>query len=179
MSSKCNHCINKSQCHKCDKDWKDKFIPSDEVKKFFNRSYVGSRGINGHMYIIKNCSPEIKETHSIKIGTEYFCPYCGEKMFHKQHHYTLETVGYFCICEGARSEVEYNEKLYALQEKHRKELRALQDEYSDKLSFCAEKLIEIKHQHDDYMLKFANHRFNHFSTLNGKTYHNINDLMEV
>ena len=81
MGKLCDYCVNKGECKDCDKGWHDKFIPSDDVRKYFENGYVGVRGINGYMWRFVTTSKSLKPTHSILIGNTRYCPYCGEEMF--------------------------------------------------------------------------------------------------
>ena len=97
MVQLCNYCINKTQCNECDKKWKDKFIPSDDVRKYFNLYYVGVHGINGRTYSFNNTNEDLVSTHCMLIGSDHYCPYCGEKMWPIQDKKTLDVIGYCCI----------------------------------------------------------------------------------
>lgn len=176
MSSKCNYCTNKEQCNECDKGWKDKFIPSEGVKHYFSRGYVGVRGINGCTYSFDTTNEALVPTHSIRIDGDCYCPYCGEQMYVIQDRETLDVIGHCCICEGARSELEFEKKKKELEKKHREELYALESEYKDKLGFCSDKLFEIKQRLERKHFEFLSHNYNHFSTLNGKSYTNIEQI---
>lgn len=175
--SKCNYCINKEQCNECDKKWKDKFIPSEEVKQYFSCGYVGVRGINGRVYRFDTTNESLVPTHKILIDGDYYCPYCGESMYPIQDKYTLEVIGHCCICQGAKDEIEYEQKKKELDKKHEKELYELRKEYSDKLAFCSEKLFEIKQKLERKHFEFFSHDYNHFATLNGKPYTNIEQIV--
>lgn len=177
MSLKCNYCANKKQCNECDKSWKDKFIPLEEVKQYFNKSYVGIKGINGCQYFFDNTKESLVSTHSIQIGNKYYCPYCGETMYSIQDKQTLEVIGYCCICQGARDEIDYEIKKRELGEKYAKELDNLQNEYKDKLLFCSDKLFEIKQEQERKDFNFYSYECNHFSTLNGKVFTTIEQLI--
>lgn len=149
MSSKCNYCTNKSQCSECDKGWMDKFIPSKEVEHYFERYYVGVRGINGSRYEWNSSNPDHIPTHSITIGRTKYCPYCGETMFPIQGYLArgidnYDITGYCCICQGARDELEYKNKQEELAQKHKQEMRDLEKSYREKLKFCTEKLIDMQ-----------------------------------
>lgn len=149
MGARCNHCINKSQCSECDKGWKDKFIPSEEVKHYFRRYYVGVRGINGSEYSWVPDNPDLVPTHSITIGITHHCAYCGEDMFPIQGFLAkginnYATTGWCCICQGARDEIEYEIKKEELTQKHKQEEQNLKNSYREKLKFCTEKLIDIQ-----------------------------------
>lgn len=174
--NKCNYCVNKSQCNKCDK-WKDKFIPSEEVKQYFRHGYVGTRGISGYTYDFDNTNESLVTTHKIHIDGKYYCPYCGELMYSIQDKYTLSTIGYCCICQGARDEIEYEQKKKELEKKYEEELCTLQKEYSDKLKFCSDKLFDIKQKLERNRFEFFSHNHNHFCTLNGKPYTNIEQIV--
>lgn len=180
MNAICNHCINKEQCSECDKKWKDKFVPSDEVKHYFSRWYCSS----GPSYHFNTTNPDLVPTHSIVIGwNDHYCPYCGEKMFVIQDKETLKEIGYCCICEGARAELDYENKKVAIQLKYEKmladELSELRGEYADKLSFCSEKLFEIKQKKERERFESSSRNFAHFSTLNGKIYHRADEMFEL
>lgn len=170
MGNVCNFCINKSQCAECHKWRKDKFIPSDEIKHYFSKGYVGSGGLNGSVYHFNTTNPNLISTHSVKLsGNIPFCPYCGETMFVIQDKETLREIGNCCICEGARAELEYEAKKAAIQKKYEQllanELFSLECEYKDKLSFCSEKLLEIKQKKERENLKFTtrHNKFSHFT----------------
>lgn len=177
MCLKCNYCVNTEQCSTCDKTWKDKFIPSEEVKKYFNHGYVGVRGINGFTWDFDSTNESLKSTHFIIIGNTYYCPYCGDTMYPIQDGETLDIIGHCCICQGARDEIEYEKKAKELEEIHRKEIQNLRKEYEDKLTFCSEKLFDIKQQQEKDSFNFFSHEYNHFSTLNGKIYNEIEQLV--
>lgn len=177
MSLKCNFCVNKEQCAMCDKNWKDKFIPSDEVRKYFHKGYCGVRGINGCTWDFDTTNVSLKSTHFIRIGNTYYCPYCGEEMYSIQYKETFSIIGHCCICQGARDEIEYEKRKKELEEKHKNELNNLMKEYQSKLSFCSEKLFDIKQQQERNSFKFFTHEYNHFSTLNGKIYDEIEQIV--
>lgn len=162
MSNKCCYCVNKTQCSECDTNWKDKFIPSDEVKQYFHKNYCGVGGIDGCTYGPDPTDPSLVPTHHIIIDGEYYCPYCGEKMFLIQNKITFGEIGHYCICKGARDELEYETKKAALIAKHENELAELKKEYKEKLSFCSEKLLEIKQEKERKNFKFFSPEFNHF-----------------
>ena len=149
MGVRCNYCINKSQCSECDKGWKDKFIPAEEVESYFERHYVGVRGINGSEFGWNSSNPDLVPTRSITIGSTKYCAYCGETMFPIQgclaqgmNNYAV--TGYCCICQGARDELEYKAKEEELIRKHEQEKKELQNSYRERLKFCTEKLIDIQ-----------------------------------
>lgn len=182
MSIKCNHCINKAQCAECDKDWKDKFIPSNEVKQFFSFSYVGVKGIDGCVYRWDSTNESLIPTHHMLIDGHYYCPYCGEMMLPIQGLIKTRgnylTTGYCCICQGARDEIEYEQKRAELEEKHRQELYDLENAYHERLQFCTEKLIDIQVQ---AINKSKSHMrdYSHISTLNDKKYHDIKQILDL
>ena len=103
--NKCNYCVNKDFCSKCDSKWKDKFIPNNDVKKYFNYGYVGVRGIHGYVWSFDTTNEKLISTHAIKIYNSLYCPYCGEKMLTIQDRSSLATIGYCCICDGAMAEI--------------------------------------------------------------------------
>ena len=157
MSLKCNHCINKTQCAECDKQWLDKFIPAEEVKHYFQKGYVGVRGINGSVYEFNTTNSSLKPTQAIRIGSRLYCPYCGEEMFVIQEGVTFMEIGHCCICQGARDEIEYEAKKAEIEKRYRlaleEEISELKHRYEDKLAFCTEKLLEIKHEKEKNALK--------------------------
>lgn len=179
MNQKCDYCINKTQCAECDKQCRDKFIPSDEVKKYFKRYYVGVHGVDGHAYHFDNLSENLVPTHIMWIGNTPYCPYCGHKMLAIQddmvHHFRV--IGYTCICQGARNEIEYEAKLKELKEKHEQEISELNREYNNKLVFCTDKLLEIKHAEEKRSLEFFGTKHGHMSTLNGEKYTDIEQIV--
>ena len=177
MSQKCNYCINKKQCNECDKGWKDKFIPSEEVKHYFKRGYVGTMGINGRVYNFDTTNEFLVNTHSVYIDGKYYCPYCGEIMYPIQDKETLDTIGFCCICEGAKAEIEYEKEKKELEKKHKEELYSLENKYIDKLTFCSDKLFDIKQRLERKHFEFFSHNYNHFSTINGKPYNKIEDII--
>ena len=155
MSSKCNHCINKEYCDTCDSVWKDKFIPSDEVEKYFKRSRSHrNEGVDGYTYYIDNTSEKLIPTKSVHIHGGHYCPYCGELMFVIQKETTLKQVGYFCICEGARAEIEYKNEKRLLDSKHEEESRELKRKYRGKLAYNSSKLLEIKQREERRSFEF-------------------------
>jgi len=177
-SDYCKYCINKTYCEDCKESCYDRFIPSDEVKEYFYRSYVGVRGINGYTYSFNGINPSLSPTHSIYIKNTPYCAYCGEPMFYIYHSHTDDIEkGFCCICESARAEMEYEKKKDELTSKYEEDLFKLQKEYKEKLTFCSEKLIEIKHQQELDALKFFKHERTHFSTLNGKPFTEINQIV--
>lgn len=178
MGNLCDYCINRESCKKCDKGWHDKFIPSDDVKKYFNHGYVGVRGIKGYVWHFDTTNEHLKPTHSITIGGTNYCPYCGEEMYLIQNMETLAKEGYCCICEGARAELVYEEKRKKLESDYQQKLHELQSEYSGVLSFKAEKLLEIKQKREKELLGFRSGHINHFSTLNGKSYTDIKQITD-
>lgn len=176
MSYKCNYCINKDFCTTCDKDWYDKFIPNDRVKKYFEKSYSGVKGINNYVYVYNSTNKDLVSTHSINIFGDMYCPYCGEKMFPIQKEGFLIVVGYCCICEGAEAEIEYEKRKAELLSKHKKEISDLNMEFVDKLTFCSDKLLDIKHKKEKSLLKYAAINHSHFGTQNGEPYKKIEQL---
>lgn len=169
MRVKCNHCINREECSSCKSN--DRFIPSDEVKQYFEKD----------IYSGKYCfNPEdslLKSTHVILINGVEYCPYCGEVMFSIPDKETFETVGHCCICEGARSEIEFEEKKAELEKKFNEELNALEGEYRSRLGFCSEKLLDIKQSVERKRFEFFSHEYNHFSKINGKAYSRIESML--
>ena len=177
MSQKCNYCTNKSECKTCDKGWKDKFIPQDEVKQYFNQGYVGVGGLNGYVYTFDTTSETLVNTHYILIDGDCYCPYCGEPMFCIQDKESLDVIGHCCICQGARDEIEYENKKRELEKRHKEELYSLQEEYKDKLEFCSKKLFDIKQRIERKHFEFFSHSDNHFTTLNNKPLHEIEQII--
>ena len=112
------------------------------------------------------------------VAAEYnYCPYCGNKMYPIQDDVTFTVTGYCCICEGARNEIEYENKKQILEEKHKKELLALSNEYQDKLTFDSDKLFKIKQRKEKESFEFFSRKYNHFSTLNGEIYTDIEQIV--
>ena len=185
MSSKCNHCINKSQCSECDKNWKDKFIPSNDVKQYFRRDYVGVRGIDGRVYNWDSTNPNLVPTADIDVdGYNYHCPYCGEEMFPIQGNLAqgigdYSTTGYCCICQGARDELEYRRKRIELEQKHATEIRDLENQYRKKLRYCTDKLIDIRISKIKKERKRTPCEYGYFSTLNGEKYNSVEQFMKT
>lgn len=176
--NKCSYCVNTGACEKCDKNWRDMFIPSDEVKRFFFKGYVGVRGMNGYIYDFDTMDESLVPTHSIRIGNTHYCPYCGEEMFCIQDRETLAVTGYCCLCKGAMAEIEYEKARKKLEEEYKKALANLQEEYRERLTFDAKKLVEEKHRQEmDSFKFFGADRYNHFGTINGKSYTEIDQIL--
>lgn len=171
--NECNYCINKEACSSCDITWHDKFIPNDDVRKYFIWGYNGVRGINGHTWYFDTTNKDLVQTHTIRIHNSIYCPYCGERMLPIQDATTLDTIGLCCICEGARAELEYERELEELKEAYEMDYAHLMDRYSEKLAFNTDKLLSIKHKIE---LERPHRKLNHFSTLNGKEIHDIDDM---
>lgn len=183
MIGKCNYCINESACSECNKKrWLDKFIPSDNVKKYFKYSYNGVMGLGGkYTWDFDTTNPDLIETHSVTIDGKYYCPYCCEPMFSiqadikKYNDYSI--TGHCCICDGARSEIEYEIEKDKLEKKHITECSELQEKYRESLKFDSEKLFEIKQANERKDFEFSSHGYTHFSTLNGSRYSDINEIV--
>ena len=90
---------------------------------------------------------------------------------------TLAVVGYCCICDGARSEIEYEKEKAELERKHEIEMFELRCKYSYKLKFDSKKLLEIKQEMERKHLNFFRHDDCHFTTLNGKPIEHIDDIV--
>lgn len=163
MCKTCDYCINKDACGKCDKQWHDMFIPSDKVRKYFSKGYVGVRGIDGYIWSFDTTRPSLVPTHSIIIHGSHYCPYCGDPMYSIQDKETLDVVGYCCICEGAEAEIEYERKKEELGEEYERKLSELQSEYREQLSFCMGELMETKQKLEKESFEFFNHKIDHFS----------------
>ena len=179
MSSRCNYCINKSQCSECDKGWKDKFIPSEEVAHYFRKHYVGVRGIDKCTYDWESTDENLVPTHSMVIDTTRYCAYCGEKMFPIQHaikNGNYDVTGWCCICQGARDEIEYEVKREKLAQKHAQEMREFDKSYQDKLKFCTEKLIDIQLKRIKENYEDRGYNYSH---INVKEYHSVKQLMDL
>lgn len=168
---RCRFCKkhNTQECKsECGSKWNiNYFVPKDEVKKYFSQGDFDTM------------NDKLVPTHSINIDGNHYCPYCGESMFPIQdkNSPTYATIGYTCICDGARSELEYNERLKELREKQQEELRELQNAYKDKLTFCCDKLFEIHQKREKEHFRFMKHTLNHFSTLNGEKFGDIQDIV--
>lgn len=171
--NECNYCVNKEACSSCDITWCDKFIPNDDVRKYFSYGYNGVRGINGYTWDFDTTNEDLVQTHAIRIHHLLYCPYCGERMLPIQDSTTLDTIGYCCICEGARAELEYERELEELKQNFETECVLLMGRYSDKLTFNTDKLLLIKNKIE---LERPHRKLNHFSTLNGKEIHDIDDM---
>ena len=165
MSIKCKYCTNTLFCKDCDKEWRDKFIPNKEVKQFFNYNYCGRGGINGYTYDWDSTNLDLKPTHWINIQGDKICPYCGERMLPIQDK-NYDVIGHCCICEGARAELEYESKKTDMEHRHSIELQELKKEYRKKLTFCSEKLLNIKQEKERNNFNFIEPNFNHFNTKN-------------
>lgn len=170
----CNNCINKEMCCQCGK-YKDKFIPNEAVKPYFQKVYIGTEGINGYIWRFDTTNPSLYETRSISICGQLYCPYCGEKMHCIQDKDTLFVIGYCCFCEGAREEIAYKKEIKVLEEKHKLELLELKNKYKEKLKYSIPKLVEIKTNIEKKELKNSN--YSYFSTINGKNITNISQLL--
>lgn len=185
MSTICNHCINKAQCSECDKSRKEKFVPSEEVKHYFERYYVGVYGIDGRVYSWNSTNPNLIPTTDIDVdGYGHYCPYCGEKMFPIQGYLArgiddYSTTGYCCICQGARDELEYKRKRIELEQKHAKELRNLEDQYRGKLTYCTDKLIEMRLSKIKKELASNPRTYSYFATLNGEKYNSVEQFIKL
>ena len=98
-------------------------------------------------------------------------------MYSIQDKDTFAVIGHCCICAGARAEIEYERKKKDLENEYKNKIFKLQSEYSDKLSFCSEKLFEIKQKREKSRFNFFSHDYNHFGTLNGKSYTKIEQIV--
>lgn len=179
MGDVCKYCANKNACEKCDKNWKDMFIPTEDVKEYFNKGYVGVRGMHGYIYTFDTTSESLVPTHSITIGNTHYCPYCGDVSYTIQNKETLAITGHCCICEGAKAEIEYEKKKRELEKEYEEKLSDLQNSYAKPLSFDVEKLLEIKHREErESVAFFREHQFhNHFETINGKRCTDIHEII--
>lgn len=171
MSKKCNYCVNKTQCEKCKNT--DKFIPSEEVRHYFQRIYVGVSGIGGYEYMWNSTNKDLVPTQHIEIDRDDYCPYCGEIMYPIQgflaqgiENYTV--TGSCCLCQGARDELEYKQKENELKKKHEEELYKLQQAYKDKLVYCTDKLLDIKQKKERHNYEFfsQHQKYNLFNSPN-------------
>lgn len=184
----CSFCklANMDTCKLCKQN--KRFISNDDVKDYFRIIYTGTSDDYPYEYRLDNTNPMLKSTQHIRIrnrfGTYfYYCPYCGENMHLIQKPKTLEHVGYYCICEGARAELEYNEKRTELENKHKEELRQLESEYKERLTFDIKSLCDAKMNEEqkriDYLYNnctgFSN--TNHFSKNGNKPYEDIEELL--
>ena len=174
----CNYCVNKKQCNECEKGWKDKFIPPENIKSYFQRVYCGKNsGIGGMRYSVDTTSRSLKPTHKINIYGRNYCPYCCTEMIPIQHHRTLSVIGYFCLCQGALDELEYNEKKAELEKKHEEEITELKNQYAKKLTFDRTELLRIKHEKELEKIKDVYHEYSHFSTYNGESISKADQLL--
>ena len=140
-------------------------IPSDGVKQ-------GSVGLGKQRYSFNTTNTDLIPTHDISIKGVHYCPYCGDIMFYVQEPRTYAVIGYCCLCEGARAEIEYETHKRALILENEQRLLSHQKEYADKLTFCSEKLFEIHQQMEQKHFR-PEPRLNHFATLNGERYTSI------
>lgn len=155
--NKCGICINKTECDRCDKNWRDKFIPNEKVRHYFSNGYVSTMGIDGRIWRFNTTKDELIPTKSVVIdGNEHYCAYCCEPMFIIQDKETLEKIGRCCLCDGAISELEYNEKLKMLKTEYNEKLGKLHMEYKDKLKINVVRLFEIKQEKDKKNFDFFN-----------------------
>ena len=170
---------NKECCDKCDQKWMDQFIPSKEVETYFSYVYTGQGGFAGRSYQFKNANANLVPTHAIWIDNKPHCPYCGSSMYVIQDPETFTELGYCCICQGARDEIEYEKRKKELEEKYEKELVELEKSFRDKLKFRTDKLFEIKQKNEKEKFERYNCHVNtgHFSTLNGKIYTDIDQII--
>lgn len=174
----CRYCTNgPDACHKCDKHWRDMFIPSEDVKKYFRYGYNGVRGIRGHTYDFDTTSPDLKPTRHVIIDGARYCPYCGEQMYCIQDMDTLAVTGHCCICEGARAQLAYDEEEKALRAKHEAELLSLRNRYREDLEYDTEKLFAIKLEKEKARLARHTRHADYFATLNGEPYTDIEQLL--
>lgn len=171
MSKTCDLCINKSECPKYGEGCRDNFIPSDDIRHYFQRLYDGK----DYHYYFNTTSETLVNTHCMIIGNRHYCPYCGDTMYSIQDKKTLDVIGHCCICQGARDEIEYETKLKNLKIKHNAEIAELNREYVDKLAFRTDKLLEAKQRYDERMIKGLT--YSHLSTLNGRQYTNIEQIV--
>lgn len=170
--SKCNYCSNKGvTCDTCKNE--NCFVPIDEVKEYFYYNPYNNPIYSKYSY--NSTSDKLVRTHHMRINHQYYCPYCGDVMYPIQDRISLVVYGYCCMCIGARAEIEYEKKMKELRKKHEKEIHDLQSEYVDRLSFCTDKLAEIKTENDKKRIEDS--ECTHFRTLNGEKYTDINQLL--
>lgn len=79
--------------------------------------------------------------------------------------------------DAVENGIEYEAKLKELKEKHEQEISELNREYSNKLVFCTDKLLEIKHAEEKRSLEFFGTKHGHMSTLNGEKYTDIEQIV--
>ena len=61
-------------------------------------------------------------------------------MYPIQDKETLTVMGYCCICQGARDEIEYEKKKKELENRHREVLGSLKNEYKE-IDFLRRKVV--------------------------------------
>lgn len=182
MSQLCGFCINQESCSDCKaKGWMDKFIPREDVRKYFKNGYNGVRGYDGkHTWDFDTRNPDLKSTHSVVIDNKFYCPYCGNIMFSIQgriiEYNDYSVTGHFCICNGAQEELQYEKEKSELQKKHKKELYDLNNRYKEALRFDSEKLFNIKQYFEKKNFEFSHYNHTHFTK---KDEDNITILEEI
>ena len=61
------------------------------------------------------------DTKSEKIGDKYFCLYCAEECKHETEWWDREMYDiYYCECEGAKAQLEYDKEINNIKEKYKK-----------------------------------------------------------
>lgn len=152
----CSLCLNEGLdfCNQCEQF--DLFSPKSAMKKFFRPKQTDDSR--------KCCRWEpdetsIEQTTTIKIGSSYYCPYCGEYAFvvtdraAENPYKKNEVVGRCCLCNGARAELEYKKKRVLLLGMHERQLQLLVQQYEEDLRFHTEDLLAIRHFKDKHFLK--------------------------
>ena len=184
----CKSCENKEKCKAegslCSHDLSH-FIPDDDSRQFFSRWWVGN---DQYEYHFNTNNEQLTSTHAIFIDDIPFCPYCGDVMYSfEKNRQRLHC----CICEGARSEQEYEQELEAMKFRHEQELNKLKETWANKLTFDIKKLFEKKQQMEREafdrreqvnMIKTISPRYvgpGHITTLNGHPLRNMEDLLTV
>lgn len=133
-------------------------MSNEKKSPFMQNVFVGKhvKGASeyGYMYTWNSSHPDLKPTKTLEYGGVNYCVYCSSKAnpiqsrIEKYDDYSV--TGYTCSrhCEGCQSELEYYEKLKALEENFSKMKNELSEEYREKLPIAYEKLIKIKHAVD-------------------------------
>ena len=114
--------------------------------KFYQLGYVGkNNGKNGEDEYGRKMSWDSRH-EELKPSTTYgqnYCVYCGKRPMPIQPYYLdYDVSGYVCVCKDAQDEVELNEQLEKLAEKHREELSELKDKLPEASGDVKRKIIE-------------------------------------
>lgn len=138
----CSLCVYKGLqvCKKCDHF--ERFHPRQELSKYFRRN---NQGDTLNLWSV-DCN-KLEPTATIKIGSSYYCPYCGDFSFivtnpaQKSPYKRNEVTGHCCFCEGALAELEYKKKRMLLELLHYQQLQNLKETYEPELKFHTDELL--------------------------------------